>query len=163
VEKEHPRITGWYATALERVLANTPVVLTFAGIAVALSVLLATRMGSEFVPSLNEGDIAIQALRIPGTSAGAVGGDAKADRVTLKRKFPEIERVFARIGTAEIASDPMPPNISDGYIMLKPESQWPAPRKSRDALLAEIQQTRALKCRVTPMSSRSRSSCASTS
>jgi cobalt-zinc-cadmium resistance protein CzcA len=141
VEKEHPRITGWYATALERVLGNTPVVLTFAGIAVALSVLLATRMGSEFVPSLNEGDIAIQALRIPGTALAQSVEMQKQIEVTLKRKFPEIERVFARIGTAEIASDPMPPNISDGYIMLKPESQWPKPRKSRDALLAEIQQT----------------------
>jgi cobalt-zinc-cadmium resistance protein CzcA len=140
VEKEHPRISGWYATALERVLANTPVVLTFAGIAVALSVLLATRMGSEFVPSLDEGDIAIQTLRIPGTALAQSVEMQKQIEVTLKRKFPEIERVFARIGTAEIASDPMPPNISDGYIMLKPESQWPKPRKSRAALLAEIQQ-----------------------
>ena len=139
VEKEHPRITGWYASALERVLANTPVVLTFAGIAVALSVLLATRMGSEFVPSLNEGDIAIQALRIPGTALAQSVEMQKQIEVTLKRKFPEIERVFARIGTAEIASDPMPPNISDGYIMLKPEAQWPKPRKSRDTLQAEIQ------------------------
>jgi cobalt-zinc-cadmium resistance protein CzcA len=141
VEKEHPRISGWYATALERVLGNTPVVLTFASIAVVLSVLLATRMGSEFVPSLNEGDIAIQALRIPGTALAQSVEMQKQIEVTLKRKFPEIERVFARIGTAEIASDPMPPNISDGYIMLKPESQWHKPRKSRDALLAEIQQT----------------------
>jgi cobalt-zinc-cadmium resistance protein CzcA len=141
VEKDHPRITGWYASMLERVLANTPVVLTFAGIAVALSVLLATRMGSEFVPSLNEGDIAIQTLRIPGTALAQSVEMQKQIEVALKRKFPEIERVFARIGTAEIASDPMPPNISDGYIMLKPESEWPKPRKSRDALLAEIQQT----------------------
>jgi cobalt-zinc-cadmium resistance protein CzcA len=59
---------------------------------------------------------------------------------TLKAKFPEIERIFARTGTAEIASDPMPPNISDGYIMLKPQSQWPEPRKSRDELLAAVQE-----------------------
>jgi len=59
---------------------------------------------------------------------------------TLKAKFPEIDRVFARTGTAEIASDPMPPNISDGYIMLKPVSEWPEPRKSRDELLAAIQE-----------------------
>ena len=61
----------------------------------------------------------------------------------LKAEFPEIERVFARTGTAEIASDPMPPNISDGYIMLKPESEWPEPRRSRDALLTEIQRVAA--------------------
>ena len=59
---------------------------------------------------------------------------------TLKAKFPEIERIFARTGTAEIASDPMPPNISDGYIMLKPMDEWPEPRKTRDELLAAIQE-----------------------
>ncbi len=140
VEQEQRRLTGWYAALLERVLANTPVVLTFAGLAVALSVLLATRLGSEFVPSLNEGDIAIQALRIPGTSLTQSVAMQQQVELALKRQFPEIERVFARTGTAEIASDPMPPNVSDGYIMLKPESQWPAPRKSHAQLVAAIQQ-----------------------
>jgi cobalt-zinc-cadmium resistance protein CzcA len=141
VEKHTPRITSWYGALLERSLASAPVVLSFAGIAVALSLLLATRMGSEFVPSLNEGDIAMQALRIPGTSLTQSVEMQKKIELTLVRKFPEIERVFARIGTAEIASDPMPPNISDGYIMLKPEAQWPKPKKSRDELLTAIQAT----------------------
>ncbi|SHM96819.1 cobalt-zinc-cadmium resistance protein CzcA [Duganella sacchari] len=141
VEKETHRINLWYGAMLERALANTPVVLSFAGIAVALSLLLATRMGSEFVPSLNEGDIAMQALRIPGTSLTQSVEMQKQIETTLMRKFPEIERVFARIGTAEIASDPMPPNISDGYIMLKPEPQWPKPRKSHAELLEAIQKT----------------------
>ena len=61
--------------------------------------------------------------------------------VTLIKKFPEIARVFARIGTAEVASDPMPPSVADGYIMLKPESEWPRPKKTRDELLAAIQET----------------------
>ncbi|WP_070273252.1 CusA/CzcA family heavy metal efflux RND transporter [Duganella sp. HH101] len=139
VEKEQRRIGRWYAALLERVLANTPVVLAFAGIAVALSVLLATRLGSEFVPSLNEGDIAIQALRIPGTSLTQSVAMQQQVELALTRQFPEIERIFARTGTAEIASDPMPPNVSDGYIMLKPESQWPAPKKTRDQLRAAIQ------------------------
>jgi len=141
VEKETHRINRWYGAMLERALANTPVVLSFAGIAVALSLLLATRMGSEFVPSLNEGDIAMQALRIPGTSLTQSVEMQKQIETTLMRKFPEIERVFARTGTAEIASDPMPPNISDGYIMLKPEPQWPKPRKSHAELLEAIQKT----------------------
>ena len=143
VEKEHRKLSAWYANVLERALANTPVVLAFSGIAVLLSVLLATRMGSEFVPSLNEGDFAIQALRIPGTSLTQSVEMQKQVELTLKRKFPEIERIFARTGTAEIASDPMPPNVSDGYIMLKPESHWPSPKKSRDELLAAIQNTAA--------------------
>ncbi|MYM25416.1 CusA/CzcA family heavy metal efflux RND transporter [Duganella sp. FT135W] len=141
VEKHTPRLTGWYGALLERALANAPVVLSFAGIAVALSLLLATRMGSEFVPSLNEGDIAMQALRIPGTSLTQSVEMQKQIETTLMHKFPEIERIFARTGTAEIASDPMPPNVSDGYIMLKPEAQWPKPKKSRDELLTAIQAT----------------------
>jgi cobalt-zinc-cadmium resistance protein CzcA len=139
VEKYTPRLHRWYGALLERVLANAPVVLSFAGMAVALSLLLATRTGSEFVPSLNEGDIAMQALRLPGTSLTQSVEMQKQVESTLRREFPEIERVFARTGTAEIASDPMPPNISDGYIMLKPESQWPQPKKSRAQLLAAIQ------------------------
>ncbi|NYE62797.1 cobalt-zinc-cadmium resistance protein CzcA [Duganella sp. 1224] len=139
VEKPTPRLHCWYGALLERVLANAPVALAFAGIAVALSLLLATRLGSEFVPSLNEGDIAMQALRIPGTSLTQSVAMQQQVETALMREFPEIERVFARTGTAEIAADPMPPNISDGYIMLKPESQWPAPKKSRVQLLAAIQ------------------------
>ncbi|MFT2621904.1 efflux RND transporter permease subunit, partial [Escherichia coli] len=84
---------------------------TFALVTVFLSGLLATRMGSEFVPSLNEGDFSIQTLRIPGTSLSQSVAMQQQLESTLKTKFPEIERVFARTGTAEIASDPRPPNI----------------------------------------------------
>ncbi|WP_136416090.1 CusA/CzcA family heavy metal efflux RND transporter [Herbaspirillum sp. ST 5-3] len=131
----------FYAPVLDKVMLNKPVVLTFAAVTIILSALLATRMGSEFVPSLNEGDFAIQALRIPGTSLSqSVAMQQQLER-TLKETHPEIDRVFARTGTAEIASDPMPPNISDGYIMLKPHDQWPEPRKTRDELLAAVQET----------------------
>ncbi|MCL6486167.1 MAG: CusA/CzcA family heavy metal efflux RND transporter, partial [Janthinobacterium lividum] len=131
----------WYAPLLDKVMRNTPVVLTGAAVAVLLSGLLATRMGSEFVPSLNEGDIAIQALRIPGTSlTQSLAMQQQLERKLID-KHKEIARVFARTGTAEIASDPMPPNISDGYIMLKPRDQWPQPKKSREQLLAEIEAT----------------------
>ena len=129
-----------YAPVLARAMGARPVVLAFALLCVGLSALLATRMGSEFVPSLDEGDFAIQALRIPGTSLSQSVAMQQQLETRLKEAFPEIERVFARTGTAEIASDPMPPNISDGYIMLKPESQWPTPRRSRDDLLAAIRQ-----------------------
>ncbi|BEU96261.1 CusA/CzcA family heavy metal efflux RND transporter [Acidovorax sp. DW039] len=129
-----------YAPLLERVMAAKAVVLTVAGVAVLLCGLIATRMGSEFVPQLNEGDFAIQALRIPGTSLSQSVAMQRQIEVALKAKVPEIDRVFARTGTAEIASDPMPPNISDGYIMLKPMDQWPQPRRTRDELLASIQE-----------------------
>jgi cobalt-zinc-cadmium resistance protein CzcA len=129
-----------YAPLLARGMADKPVVLTLAGAVIVLCLLIASRMGSEFVPSLNEGDFAMQALRIPGTSLTQSVAMQQQIETSLKKSFPEIERVFARTGTAEVASDPMPPNISDGYIMLKPEEQWPRPKKSRDELLAQIRQ-----------------------
>lgn len=141
-EKEN-RLVVWakekYEPILDWVMDNKPVVAVFTAAMISLTGLMAARMGSEFVPSLNEGDFAIQALRIPSTSLTQSLEMQKEIENTLKAKFPEIERVFARTGTAEIASDPMPPNISDGYIMLKPEDQWPKPKKTRDELLSEIQ------------------------
>jgi len=127
-----------YEPALLRVMNAKPLVITIAVVTVLLSGLLATRMGSEFVPSLNEGDFSIQTLRIPGTSLSQSVAMQQQLESTLKEKHPEIERIFARTGTAEIASDPMPPNISDAYVMLKPQSEWPEPRKTRDELAALI-------------------------
>jgi heavy metal efflux system protein len=142
-EKESALMSGakrLYAPLLDFAMANRPVVFTLAAVAVVLSGLLATRMGSEFAPSLNEGDFAIQAMRIPGTSLSQSVAMQQQLESVLKAKFPEIERIFARTGTAEIAADPMPPNISDGYIMLKPHKLWPEPKKSRDQLLAAVQE-----------------------
>ena len=140
-EKEN-RVMAWarkvYEPLLDRVMDAKPLVLTFAAVTVVLSGLLTTRLGSEFVPSLNEGDFAVQALRIPGTSLTQSVAMQQQLESTLKAKFPEIERVFARTGTAEIAADPMPPNISDSYVMLKPVSEWPEPRKTRDELVAAV-------------------------
>jgi cobalt-zinc-cadmium resistance protein CzcA len=147
VTEKESRLMVWakrgYEPALKATMGHAPVVLTFAVVAVALSVAVATRLGSEFVPNLDEGDFAIQALRIPGTSLTQSVEMQKQLETTLKAKFPEIERIFARTGTAEIAADPMPPNISDGYIMLKPMASWPQPRKTRDELLAAIREEAA--------------------
>ncbi len=99
---------------------------------------LAPRLGSEFIPSLDEGDVLLQPLRIPGTSLT----QSLAMQVQLEKRlqaFPEVERVFSKIGTAEIASDPMPPSIADTYIMLKPRNLWPDPRKLKAGLVAEIE------------------------
>jgi len=128
-----------YAPVLAWVMRAPALVLVGAGIAVALSLMLSTRLGSEFAPNLNEGDFSIQALRIPGTSLTQSVDMQMQIEKRLMLDFQEIERVFARTGTAEIASDPMPPNISDGYIMLKPRSQWPDPGRTREDLLAAMQ------------------------
>lgn len=127
-----------YKPVFDMVMSNKAVVLTLAAAAVVLSGLLTTRMGSEFVPSLNEGDIALHALRIPGTSLTQAIEMQKELEHTVK-SFPQVDRIFAKIGTAEIASDPMPPNVADNYIMLKPKSEWPNPNLSKNELTAQIQ------------------------
>jgi cobalt-zinc-cadmium resistance protein CzcA len=98
----------------------------------------ASRMGGEFIPSLDEGDIAIQALRIPGTS---LTQSLEMQQMLEKRllQLPEVKEVFARTGTAEVATDPMPPSISDGYVMLKPRDQWPDPKKPKSQLVKEVE------------------------
>ncbi|MET0519918.1 MAG: CusA/CzcA family heavy metal efflux RND transporter [Burkholderiaceae bacterium] len=140
-EREN-RLMEWaktrYRPALKATLGNAPVVIAFALVSVLFSLAVASRLGSEFAPNLDEGDFAIQAMRIPGTSLSQSVEMQKQLESRLMSRFPEIERIFARTGTAEIAADPMPPNISDGYIMLKPTERWPQPRKTRDQLLAAI-------------------------
>ena len=112
------------------------------GGAVALVLLcgwLGSRLGSEFIPSLDEGDLAVQALRMPGTSLS----QSIAMQLQLERALhglPEINTYFSRVGTAEVATDPMPPSISDGYIMMKDRRDWPDPRKSKATLVQEIEQ-----------------------
>ncbi len=105
---------------------------------VALCALLAPRLGSEFVPSLDEGDVVVQALRIPGTSLS----QSVAMQATLEgalAKLPEVAEVFAKIGTADVASDPMPPSIADTFVMLKARREWPDPGKPKPVLLQEIE------------------------
>ena len=133
-----------YAPVLDWVMARRPLVFGLAVLTILASGLLASRMGSEFIPSLSEGDFAQQALRVPGTSLTQSVQMQQQLEKTLIAHVPEIERVFARTGTAEIASDPMPPNISDSYVMLKPKDQWPDPQKSRETLIADIQRASAI-------------------
>ncbi|WNZ82326.1 CusA/CzcA family heavy metal efflux RND transporter [Pseudomonas sp. P108] len=128
-----------YAPALAWVMSHRTVAVGAALGVIVLSGVLTSRMGSEFVPSLSEGDFALQALRVPGTSLTQSVDMQQRLETLILAKVPEVERVFARTGTAEIASDPMPPNISDSYVMLKPKDQWPDPGKSRETLMAELQ------------------------
>ena len=132
-----------YAPVLKFVLGHRGLVFCIALVLIVLSGFTATRMGSEFIPSLSEGDFALQALRVPGTSlTQSVDMQQRLEKAVMA-KVPEVERMFARTGTAEIAADPMPPNISDSYVMLKPQSEWPDPNKSRATLIAQLQQAAA--------------------
>jgi cobalt-zinc-cadmium resistance protein CzcA len=99
---------------------------------------LASRMGSEFIPSLDEGDVAMHALRIPGTGIEQAIGMQKRLEAQLTT-LPEVDRVFAKLGTAEVATDPMPPSVADTFVMLKDRSDWPDPRKPKLDLVAELE------------------------
>ena len=141
VEERENRVMSWlnrqYAPLLDATMKRGKLIIGGAVALVLLAGVGATRLGSEFIPNLDEGDIAMHALRIPGTSLSQAikMQEALENRI---RKFPEVERVFAKIGTADVATDPMPPSVADNFIMLKDRVQWPDPRKPRDQLIAEL-------------------------
>jgi cobalt-zinc-cadmium resistance protein CzcA len=104
---------------------------------VAVAGVAATRLGSEFIPNLDEGDIAMHALRIPGTSLT----QAVAMQSALERRikqFPEVQQVFAKIGTADVATEAVPPSVADTFIIMKPRAAWPDPRKPKAQLVSEL-------------------------
>lgn len=132
-----------YVRVLELALRLRGPILAAAVVFVSLSGFIATRMGTEFIPNLDEGDVAVQALRIPGTSlTQSLQMQFQVEREVMK--VPEVKTFFARVGTAEVASDPMGPNISDGYVMLKNPEDWPEPRRSKAEILDAIEAKLAL-------------------
>jgi heavy metal efflux system protein len=141
VEEKENRVMSWlnrqYAPLLDATMKRGKLIIGGAVALVLLAGVGATRLGSEFIPNLDEGDIAMHALRIPGTSLSQAIDMQRALEERI-RKFPEVERVFAKIGTADVATDPMPPSVADNFIMLKDRKDWPDPRKPREQLVAEL-------------------------
>jgi len=129
---------GLYGRSLSVALAHRGPVVAAAIALVAGSLLLATRLGSEFVPSLDEGDIALHAMRIPGTGLEQ-SVHMQLQLESVLSEIPEVSRVFSKLGTADVATDPMPPSVTDTFIMLEPRAQWPEPGKSRAQLLRELE------------------------
>lgn len=127
-----------YLPSLRLALAHRIPVAAAALMLVVLAALAAPRLGSEFLPNLDEGDVALHALRIPGTSlTQAVAMQEELE--TRLRAFPEVAQVFSKLGTAEVATDPMPPSVADTFVILKPREQWPDPRKPKAAVVAELE------------------------
>ncbi|MDX1537237.1 CusA/CzcA family heavy metal efflux RND transporter [Arsukibacterium sp.] len=139
-EKHSPLIRGaaaLYRPALTWVLKGRWLVVIASTALVVVFGYQASNLGSEFAPNLDEGDIAMHALRIPGTSLS----QAIALQETLEDKIkqmPEVERVFAKIGTANVATDAVPPSVADNFIILKPREQWPNPDKPKAQLVEEL-------------------------
>ena len=144
VPKGEKRIILWlkrvYSPVLAIVMQNPAPAVALAFALVILASAQAARLGTEFVPSLDEGDIALHALRIPGTSL-TQAIEMQAVLEARLREFDEVSLVFTKIGTAEVATDPMPPSVADTFVILKPRDQWPDPRKPKDALVAEMERT----------------------
>ena len=105
---------------------------------VAFSVWLATTLGSEFVPQLDEGDIALHAMRVTGTSL-TQSVQMQQQLEQRLQQFAQVDKVFAKIGTPEVATDPMPPNVADNYVLLKPRSSWPDPTLTKQQLVEQIE------------------------
>ncbi|MDC9566922.1 MULTISPECIES: efflux RND transporter permease subunit [Gammaproteobacteria] len=127
-----------YQPLLKLALKFRWAVVGFASVLVVFCLWLASTLGSEFIPQLNEGDIALHAMRIPGTGLE----QAVEMQEILERRikaFPEVDKVFARIGTAEVATDPMPPNVADNFVTLLPRSEWPDPTKTKGELVEEME------------------------
>lgn len=127
-----------YRPALEMALRVRWLVVSSASALVILCIWLLTTLGSEFIPQLDEGDIALHALRIPGT-----GLQQAIDMQTILEQrlkdFPEVDKVYAKIGTPEVATDPMPPSVADNFVMLKPRSEWPNPDRPKADLVAAME------------------------
>ncbi|MBK8971905.1 MAG: CusA/CzcA family heavy metal efflux RND transporter [Hahellaceae bacterium] len=129
-----------YAPLLGLALKFRWLVVGLATLLVGVCLWLALALGSEFVPQLNEGDIALHAMRIPGTGLEQAVEMQEILEQRIK-SFPEVDKVFARIGTAEVATDPMPPNVADNFVILKPHSEWPDPTKTKADLVREMEES----------------------
>ena len=128
---------SFYAPVLSLALRLRWAVVALAIVLVSVAGWSASRMGSEFIPQLDEGDIALHALRIPGTSLG----QALEMQSLLERRirdFPQVERVVSKMGTADVATDPMPPSVADTFILLRPREDWPDPRLPREELVNQL-------------------------
>lgn len=133
------RLKSTYAPTLRQSVAKPLPFILVSAVLFGLSLLLFTRLGQEFIPTLDERNIAMHAMRIPSTSLA----QSQSMQLGVERavsRFPEVAYVFSKTGTAEVATDPMPPNVSDTFIMLKPRDAWPDPSMTTEGLVQRISQ-----------------------
>ncbi len=142
VDETESRIVAWlrrrYEPGLGKAMRRPGMTLGIAVGALAIAGVAFTTLGQEFLPQLDEGNILVQAVRIPGTSVDQ--SQAMQFRVEkMLARQPEVRFAFSRTGTSEIASDPMPPNATDTFVILKPRAQWPDPGLGKAELVQRIE------------------------
>jgi cobalt-zinc-cadmium resistance protein CzcA len=126
-----------YQPLLRHAIATPLPVIAAAVVLFASALFGFSRLGQEFIPSLDEKNIAMHALRIPSTGLSQSQAMQLSVEAAVSR-FPQVAYVFSKTGTAEMASDPMPPNASDTIIILKPHDQWPDQSVTKEILIEEI-------------------------
>jgi len=142
VAEKEVRAIRWvkekYEPVLDRVIAR-PWPWIGGGVGTfVLAGLLFTTLGQEFIPQLDEGDVSMQAIRIPSTSLEqSLDMQRRVERAISA--LPEVAYVYSKTGTAEVATDPMPQNASDAFVILRPRDQWPAGVESKDDVVARIE------------------------
>jgi cobalt-zinc-cadmium resistance protein CzcA len=132
------KLKAGYAPLLTRVIASPLPAVAVAAVLFIAAGLLFTRLGQEFTPTLDEKNIVMEVKRIPSTSIT----QSQAMQLQIESvvsKFPEVAFVFSRTGTPDLAADPMPPNASDTYIIVKPQAEWPDPSMTKDDLIKQIE------------------------
>jgi cobalt-zinc-cadmium resistance protein CzcA len=140
-EKESRAVTFLrqrYEPGLDAAMRRPTLTIGVAIGALALAGVAFTTLGQEFLPQLDEGNILVQAVRIPGTSVD----QSQAMQFQVEKalaKAPEVRFAFSRTGTSEIASDPMPPNATDTFVILKPKAEWPDPGLSKEELVERLE------------------------
>ncbi|HRW43667.1 MAG TPA: CusA/CzcA family heavy metal efflux RND transporter [Flavobacteriaceae bacterium] len=128
-----------YKPLLQRALLKGKWIVGIAVALFAVTVFMFTRMGGEFIPQLDEGDIAFHAILKPGSSLSeTVETTTKIEQI-VKAKFPEVEKIVSRIGVAEIPTDPMPMDLADVFVILKPKSEWTTV-ETKDELIEAIKE-----------------------
>lgn len=127
-----------YAPLLRRTIARPWPAIAGSAVLFAAALLLFSRLGGEFIPTLDEKNVLLTASRIPSTSL-AQAQTMQLDVEKAVSRLPQVAVAFTKTGTAETGSDPMPPNISDTYIMLKPQAEWPDPDLPKAELVEQIE------------------------
>lgn len=128
-----------YEKALGGALKRTAVIIGSSVVLFALAVFTFTRMGGEFIPQLDEGDIAFHIILKPGSSLSeGIETSTKIEQILLEN-FPEIEHAMTRFGVADVPTDPMPMDIGDCFVILKPKSEWVS-AESKEELIAKMKE-----------------------
>jgi len=134
------RAKSIYRPVLQQALEHRALVVVTAAAVVVVSAVAATRMGSEFLPTLDEGDVAVHTMRIPDTSLSQAIELQSVLEKRLKERFPQIETIVGRVGTSEIATEPHPPSIGDNTIIMKPREEWPDPNLPKADLVKHLEE-----------------------